>query len=66
MITETRIFVGETGTQVYDGWAGFIIGHSYSLTYSQEVDEVIIQIPHAPGRELRVSVDNFAKWFKKR
>jgi hypothetical protein len=65
MTTSTLTFVGETGTQVYDGWAGFIIGRSYSLTYTQEFDEVIIQIPHAAGRELRMSAADFAKWFKK-
>ena len=51
MTTETRTFVGETGTQVYEGWAGFIIGQTYALTYTQEGDEVLVQIPHAPSRE---------------
>jgi hypothetical protein len=40
--TSTLTYHGETGTQAYDGFAGFVIGRSYALTYSQEFDEVII------------------------
>jgi hypothetical protein len=65
MTTETRTFVGETGGQIFDGFAGFRIGQQYALAYTKEFDEVIVQIPHAPGRELRVSEAEFAKWFKK-
>lgn len=65
MTTSTLIYHGETGTQAYDGWAGFVTGRSYALTYSQEFDEVLVQLPHAPGRQVRVSAADFAKWFRK-
>ena len=65
MNTQTLTFFGETGTQAYDGYAGFIIGRQYQLTYSEEFDEVLVQLPQAPGREARMSKENFKKWFRK-
>ena len=65
MPTQTLTFVGETGTQAYDGYAGFVIDRSYSLTYSEEGDEVLVQLPHAPERTARMSKENFKKWFRK-
>ena len=65
MLTATLTYTGETGTQAHDGWAGFIIGRSYQLTYTEEFDEVLVQLPHAPGRTARMSKENFKKWFRK-
>jgi len=41
MTTETRTFVGETGTQVYDGWAGFRIGQAYELHVEHRADSTV-------------------------
>ena len=65
MPTATLTYTGETGTQAYDGWAGFVIGRPYQLTYTEEGDEVLVQLPHAPGRTARMSKENFKKWFRK-
>lgn len=67
MTTETRTFVGETGTQAYDGMAGFCIGRQYQLSYTKEFDEVRLVIPHgSPGAgPLVLSVAEFEKWFVK-
>lgn len=31
-MTETRTYTGETGTEAYDGYAGLVIGTSYTAT----------------------------------
>ena len=64
---ERRTFVGEMGTQAFDGWAGFRIGQSYQLRYTREFDEVRIALDHAgPGAgPLVVTVEQFGKWFVK-
>jgi len=38
---------------------------NYSLTYTEEFDEVLVQLPHAPGRTARMSKADFKKWFWK-
>jgi hypothetical protein len=65
MTTETRTFVGQTGTQIFDGWRGFRIGQRYELTYTRELDTLFLQLPHAPGRTVEVRQEDFEKWFKK-
>jgi hypothetical protein len=65
--TETRTFVGQTGTAAFDGMAGFRIGQRYELAYTKEFDEVRVQLPHgSPGAgPMVLTVAEFKKWFKK-
>ena len=67
MTTETRTFVGETGTRAHDAWAGFVIDRQYQLSYTKEFDEVRLQIPHgSPGAvPLVLTSAEFEKWFRK-
>ena len=69
LTTETRTFVGETGTRAFDGMAGFRLGQAYELRIERRVNgEVAIRIEHAhaaPGRELVVNEAEFEKWFQK-
>jgi hypothetical protein len=67
VMTETRTYVGLTGTPAFDGMAGFRIGQRYELNYTKEFDEVRITIPHgSPGAgPLVVTVEQFEKWFVK-
>jgi hypothetical protein len=68
--TETRTFVGEPGTAVGDGWAGFRLGQYYEL-YVQQVDDEMVTILLGrparvrPGSGLVVTVEQFEKWFVK-
>lgn len=65
MTTETRTYRGETGGHYVDGFAGFRIGQTYSLTYTREGDEVLVQLPHAPGQSARIPRDVFLRaWVK--
>ena len=67
MPTATRIYVGQTSSQGFDGFAGFRIGQTYTLTYSQPAfDQVAIELPHgSPGAgPLLLSSEEFNTWFK--
>jgi hypothetical protein len=69
-ITETRTFVGETGTAASDGLAGFRIGQRYELTYAPWAENaafVAIVLPQgsASAGPLLLSVVQFEKWFVK-
>ena len=61
MATENRTFVGETGTQAFDGFAGFRVGQSYQLRHTREFDEVRIEMDHAGAGLVVVSVEQFGK-----
>jgi hypothetical protein len=67
MTTETRTYVGQTGTLGFDGMAGFRIGQRYELAYTREFDEVRLQLPHgsAGAGPLLLTVDQFERWFEK-
>jgi hypothetical protein len=65
MPTTTLTFYGDTGGHAFDGFAGFRIGQTYELTYTQEFDEVLVQLPHAPGRTAKMTAEEFKKWFRK-
>ena len=70
MPTETRTFIGETGTQAFDGWAGFRVGQTYQLQVEHRGDTVAIILNHhahvSPGAgPLVVTSEQFEKWFKK-
>jgi hypothetical protein len=65
MTTQTLTFYGDTGGHAFDGFAGFRIGQPYELTYTEEGDEVLVQMPHAPGRTAKMSKEDFKKWFRK-
>jgi hypothetical protein len=64
---ERRTFIGETGTMAFDDYAGFRMGQSYQLRYTQEFDDVRIQLDHAPqpGQVLTLPLKDFNKWFVK-
>ena len=51
MTTQTLTFCGETGTQNYDGFTGFIVGREYELVYTEEGEEELVQLPHAHGQD---------------
>ena len=62
MTTETRTYVGETGTRAHDGFAGFVIDRQYELSYTREFDEVRLVLPHAsPGGARRSLSGGFGK-----
>jgi len=65
MTTATLTYVGDTGHHYFDGFAGFRIGQAYVLTYAQEGDVVVFELPHAPGRMMRLPAADFAKCFQK-
>jgi hypothetical protein len=70
MTTETRTFIGESGTPAFDGYAGFRIGQTYQLRVERQDDGTIaVALEHAhcaPGVEpMVVSSDQFEKWFKR-
>lgn len=68
METETRMFVGDTATHAFDGYAGFRIGQLYQLRFTRDDDQVAIELDHgAPGAfQLVVSEAQFAKCWVKR
>lgn len=68
MQTETRTFVGQTGTKVFDGYAGFRIGRTYPLRFTRLSDgTVAVELDHAPaGGQLVVQEAEFEKWWVKR
>lgn len=61
MTTETKTYVGETGSQAYDGYAGLIIGTRYTGT--EQEGRVAITLPS--GRATSVSAEQWKRWFKK-
>jgi len=63
--TATLTYHGDTGGQHFDGWAGFRVGQTYALTYTEEGDQVLVQLPHAPGRTAKMSKADFKKCFQK-
>jgi len=63
--TSTLTYYGDTGHHYFDGFAGFRVGQPYALTYSQEGDEVVIELPHAPAQTTRMNAADFAKCFRK-
>lgn len=47
-MTETRTFVGQTSTQILDGYAGFRVGQSWQPRYTiLESSDVSIEIDYA-------------------
>lgn len=65
--TETRIYVGDTGTAMVDGWAGFRLGQLYQLHVERREQGVVIITPngqaiHSPG-PLILSEAQFDKGF---
>jgi hypothetical protein len=70
MTTETRTFIGESGTAAYDGYAGFRVGQAYQLRIEQRDDgTVAVALEHAhcaPGvGPMVVKSEQFEKWFSK-
>ena len=67
--TETRTFFGETGSGIFDGYAGFRVGQAYALRIERRLNgEVAIRIEHAhaaQGRELVVKEAEFERWWRK-
>ena len=61
--TETRTYVGQTGTQAFDGWAGFRLGQAYQLDYVLSAGQVAIERPTGQS-PLVLSVEDFNAWFK--
>lgn len=61
MTTETKIYVGETGSEAYDGYAGLIIG----TRYTAEEREGRMHIILGNGRPTSVTVEQWQRWFKK-
>jgi hypothetical protein len=65
---ERRTYVGQMGTQAFDGMAGFRLEQSYQLRFTRLGDgNVRIELDHAPtpGRQLVVNEAEFARWFVK-
>lgn len=58
---EEKKYIGETGGQGYDGFAGLVIGKPYTGTI--EGNRVHITLPN--GRPTSVSLDQWQRWFKK-
>ncbi|MGI4738069.1 MAG: hypothetical protein ACRYG7_23105 [Janthinobacterium lividum] len=70
---ESRRYVGETGTQAFNGMAGFLLGLYYDLRFTRQPDgTVAIELDHVPVVEGRpplgplvVKAEEFERWFKK-
>jgi hypothetical protein len=70
MTTETRTFIGKSGTPAFNGCSGFRIGQQYQLRIERQDDSTVaIGLDHAhyaPGvKPMVVSSDQFEKWFKR-
>lgn len=58
---EAKTYVGETGSQAYDGYAGLVIGTRYTAT--EQEGQLHIVLPN--GRATSVTPEQWQKWFKK-
>lgn len=66
MAKETRTFVGETGTQAFDGWAGLRIGQAYTFEVTSQGNGDVDLTFEYLGRErdMTLTAEQWAKWFK--
>lgn len=67
MPTTTRTYIGQTGTQAFDGWAGFRIDQEYTFEVTElENGEVDITTTHlGEERDITLTKAQFEDWFKK-
>lgn len=67
MQTQTRTYVGESGTAAFDGYAGLRIGQRYVGT-AQEGGTVIVSLapgePARHGSDVTLKAVEWEKWFK--
>jgi hypothetical protein len=64
-MTETRTYVGETGTQAFDGFKGLRLDTRYTGVV-QDDGTVLVALVGAPmGAGVTVSSEEWAKWFRK-
>ena len=61
--TETRTYIGLTGTHVFDGFKGLRLGQRYTGV-GQEDDSVLVSAVGAPvGTGVVVSREEWGQWF---
>lgn len=67
MPTGKYTYVGQSGTQAFDGWAGFRIGQEYTLEVTDlENGEVDITFQYlGEERDVTLTKAQFEKWFEK-
>jgi hypothetical protein len=66
--TETRMYVGQTGTHAFDGFAGYRVGQVYEMRYTVLGDgRVIVEPDHVEGNKAPIEFEekNFNTWFVK-
>jgi hypothetical protein len=63
MTTETRTYLGETGTQAFDGFKGLRLDIRY-IGVVQDDGTVLVAVVGAPmGMGVMVRSEEYAKWF---
>lgn len=62
-MTENYLFVGQTGTQVFDGFAGLRLGQAYQLSRTHE-GSGHLAILRPTGIPLLISEQELASWFR--
>lgn len=65
MSTETRTYLGETGTQAFDGFMGLRIGQRYAGVVQEDGTVLVAVVGAAMGVGVTVSSEQWGKWFKK-
>lgn len=63
--TETRTYQGESGTQAFDGYAGFTIGTRYELEVAEEGEGLLrIRPAGATWAGLVLTLAQYRRWFE--
>jgi hypothetical protein len=63
--TETRTYVGQTGTHAFDGYAGLRIGQRYTGVPQEDGSVLVSGVGVLTGRGVQVSADEWRLWFEK-
>ncbi len=62
-MTETRTYVGETGTQAFDGYAGLRIGQRYTGTDESDGTVRVSAVGAAVGSGVTLKKEEWDRWF---
>jgi hypothetical protein len=65
MTTETRTYIGESGTAAFDGYAGFRIGKNYTATTQEDGTVRVTAQDALPGNGITLKKEEWARWFRK-
>lgn len=63
-ITETRTYVGQTGTTAFDGFMGLRIGQRYTGVAQEDGSVLVSGVGTPAGSGVTVSAEEWRLWFK--